>query len=227
MATTEENYLKYLGDISAKMVSEDSVFTAQMEEIVNRKLEFGLTNEQFAEVSSKVHTAATQFITQYANSSALELVKLDIQQPLLDAQIAIAEKDLELKDKELEIKDKDLELKDKDLELKDKELELADKEIAIKEEELQLMYQKIAESEQKILLMQQQTITETKQQGMILAQTGLVTRQTVGYDDNLYVKAGEFQGSLASFAVNAGSDDAQSSINNFLTTISQIKARAS
>ena len=39
-------------------------------------------------------------------------------------------------------------------------------------------------------------------------------------------KAGEYQGGLASFAVNANSDDAQDAIDAFLVTINQMKARA-
>lgn len=227
MATIiETDFLKYLNSISAEMVDTESVFASQLKQIEEQKLKFGLTNEQYAEAITKIHVAASQFITQYANSSAMELVKLELNQPLLEAEIALKEKDLELKEKDLELKDKDLELKDKELDIKEQELLILQKELEIKEEELKLMYAKIDEIDQKILLMKQQVITETKQQTFIIAQTGLVNRQTTGYSDNLYVKAGEFQGSLASFAVNSGSDSAQSAINEFLTTIQQIKARA-
>lgn len=214
----EETFLEYLGDISTKMVDDDSVFQKQLTDIGKQKLKFGLTNEQYAQALTQVHVGATQFITQYSNSSSIELLKLELNQPLLDAQIALAEKDLELKDKELE-------LKDKELELMALQINIAEQELLIKQEELKLMYAKIDEIEQKILLMKEQTITETKQQGMIDAQTGLVVRQTTGYGDNILVKAGEFQGSLASFAVNSNSDDAQGAIDEFLATINQMKGR--
>ena len=61
---------------------------------------------------------------------------------------------------------------------------------------------------------------------LIAAQEDLIQRQITGYGDNLIVKAGEYQGGLASFAVNANSDDAQNAINEFLVTINQMKARA-
>ncbi len=44
------------------------------------------------------------------------------------------------------------------------------------------------------------------------AQTELVLRQKQGYDDNMLLKIVEHQASLASFAVNAGSNTAQSTV---------------
>jgi len=60
---------------------------------------------------------------------------------------------------------------------------------------------------------------------LVDAQKALVDRQLDGYDDNLLVKAGEYQGGLASFAVNANSDDAQNAIDEFLITIGEMKGR--
>ena len=45
---------------------------------------------------------ATKVITQYANASAMELLKIEVNQPLLDAEIALKEKELEIKEKDLE-----------------------------------------------------------------------------------------------------------------------------
>jgi hypothetical protein len=233
--TNEEKFLKYLGDISNKMIDETSSFSKQIKQIEQQKISFGLTNETFAKAITEINMEATKVITNMANSSAMELLKIEVNQPLLDAEIKLKEKDLELKEKDLELKDKDLILKDKELELKTKELELADKEIAIKEqelllktEELKLMYQKIEESKAKIRLMDAQIITEGKQQGMITSQTALVNRQTAGYADNLLIKAAEYEGSLASFAVNSAPTNSttNAAIAAFRTTIGQIKARS-
>lgn len=57
------------------------------------------------------------------------------------------------------------------------------------------------------------------------ANRDLVVRQTQGYDDNMLLKLVEEQGGLASFAVNAGSDTAQSTINEFKTKMSLVQAR--
>ena len=226
MSTMKDDFVSYLEQISKKMISETSSYSTQIKKIEDQLIRFGLTNEQFAVAITEVNKAATQFITQYANSSAIELIRLETQQPLLDAQIELANKDLEIKDKEIAIKEKDLELKDKELELKDKEIEIATKELELKQADVALKEQQILESQAKVQLIQAQTQTEVTQRGLIQAQTALIDRQVQGYDDNLLVKAAEFEGSLASFAVNAGSTSAQSAINNFNSTISQIKARA-
>lgn len=99
-------------------------------------------------------------------------------------------------------------------------------ELIKEEKRSQLIEAQIKEVEAKILLIQAQTDQAEKQALLIDAQKALIDRQEDGYDDNLIVKAGEFQGGLASFAVNANSDDAQSAIDNFNTTILELKARA-
>ena len=233
MAEIKEKFVQYLGDISNKLIDDQSSFTKQLTRIEKQFESFGLTNEQFSQIISKVNGTATQYITQYASGSSLELLKLEQQQPLINAQIALAEKDLELKEKDLLLKDKDLELKNKDLELKSKELQIKEKqlqimaqELAIKTKQLELMAQQIAESKAKEDLTRAQVLSENKQAAMIVAQTALVTRQTYGYGDNLLIKSAEFEGSLASFAVNADSDTKQDAINKFVATVTQIKQRA-
>jgi len=100
--------------------------------------------------------------------------------------------------KEIELKDKDIQLKDKQIELEAKKVELVDKQIA----------------------------TETYQRELLEAQKHLVDRQTQGYDDNLLVKAAEFQGGLASFAVNSAPENPSTgkAIENFTCLISKLEA---
>ena len=276
-------FQEYLKDISLTMISEKSSYAKQNKVIEEQFLRYGLTNEQLAQIIAEINGKAMQFITQYSNASALELVKLNENRPLLEAQIELAHKDIELKEKELIIKDKDLELKDKDLALKDKELVLKESEIQIREKELIMMQAELDIKEQELLIKQEQLKemyakislisnqaateirkalnidadtkskdqsvkvqkqeemlkeeqvktqvqetalkesqtsetsakeclirkqceTEEKQQGLIAIQTGLVSRQVVGYDDNRRVKKSEHLSNLAGFAVNAGAD---------------------
>lgn len=58
------------------------------------------------------------------------------------------------------------------------------------------------------------------------AQKSLIDRQRQGYDDNLLVKVSEFKGGLSSFAVNAGSDSAQNTIDDFKCSTDQLKSRS-
>lgn len=57
------------------------------------------------------------------------------------------------------------------------------------------------------------------------AQRDFTTRQIQGYDDNLLLKIVEEQGGLASFAVNAGSDSAQNTINDLKTKMAAVESR--
>ena len=54
----------------------------------------------------------------------------------------------------------------------------------------------------------------------------LVDRQTEGFNDNLIVKMAEFQANLASFAVNAGSTTAQSTIDLLKDNLTELSSRA-
>jgi len=218
--------LDHITKISKKLIEKDSAFDVQLKKLEEYKLTFGLTNAEFAEMASKIHVTATEFLTKYATSSAMELLKLELNQPLLDAQISLAQKELELKDKDLTLKDKDIALKELELAIKAEELEIKKQELEIAKEKLKLIEQQVLESKAKVELIEAQVITEGKQQSMIVAQTTLVNRQTDGYGDNMLVKAAEFQGGLASFAVNSDSDSAQAAISAFNITIDQMKSRA-
>ena len=57
------------------------------------------------------------------------------------------------------------------------------------------------------------------------ANRDLVIRQTQGYDDNMLLKLVEEQGGLASFAVNAGSDTAQTTINDLKSKMAIVESR--
>ena len=184
-------FQQYLADISLTMINDKSSYTKQNKAIEEQFLRYGLTNEQVAGIIAEINGKAMQFITQYSNASALELVKLNENRPLLEAQIALANKELELKDKDLELKEADLKLKEKELELKDKELDLKDKELEIKIEqlaqmkidgeiklqELEIKKQELEIAKEKLMLTRAQTETEKKKPAKLVADTALVNAQ--------------------------------------------------
>ena len=57
------------------------------------------------------------------------------------------------------------------------------------------------------------------------AQIELIKRQALGYDDNMLLKIVEHQASLASFAVNAGSKTAQSTIDALKQKMAAVEGR--
>ena len=87
----------------------------------------------------------------------------------------------------------------------------------------ELIAAQIKKIEAEVLLVEAQIKQAENQADLIESQKDLIKRQVKGYDDNIISKAAEFQGGLASFAVNAGSDDAQGAINEFLCTIEELK----
>ena len=166
----EVKYNRYLGSIITKITDKDSFTEKQEKELSEMFNDFSFTNEQIGQVKAQTNGAQTQFINQYATAGAIELIKEERQQALIDAQI-----------------------------------------LKINAE---------------IALVEAQTAQAVKPGQLIDAQPALIERQSDGYDDNLIVKAAEFEGGLASFAVNADSLSAQDAIDKFNATILQIKARA-
>ena len=250
----QSKYIKYIDQTSSNMIGSTSIFSNQVSLIEKQFNSFGLTNEQFSEMMSQLMVASAQSLTQYANSSTLNVIELEQKQPLIDADLELKKKDLELKDKELELKDKELTLKSEEILLaKESILKMAaeiaklNAETAMTIQQVALIDKQIITEDSKKTLMDAQAITEGAKQSdltaasalkaaqtttegtqneLITSQKTLVDRQITGYGDNLIIKAGEYQGGLASFAVNAGSDDAGDAITAFQTTISEMKARA-
>lgn len=66
---------------------------------------------------------------------------------------------------------------------------------------------------------------KSAQRDVSIAQAKLTDRQRQGYDDNMLLKLVEESGGLASFAVNSGSDTAQTTINDFKAKIALVQAR--
>jgi len=56
------------------------------------------------------------------------------------------------------------------------------------------------------------------------AKKALVDRERRGFDDNLRIKKAEYNGNVASFAINANSDSAQSALTRFDSSIEAITA---
>ncbi len=97
--------------------------------------------------------------------------------------------------------------------------DLADKDLELKDKEIELM-------EKKIELIDAQIAGEEAQEALTNAQKDLVDRQVQGYDDNLLVKAAEYQGGLASFAVNSAPENptTDTAIANFTCLIEKMEA---
>ena len=184
----------------------------------------------------------------------IDLKKKELE--IKDKDLELKNKELLLKDKELLLKDKELDKIDAEIDLLEaqedtelkKSLDLAAsaalkgkqaltqvKEALdlvastnLKEAQKATEIEKALEVEQAAALKMNQAATELKQALLVEHQGLLVKRQKEGYGDNMLVKAGEFEGGLASFAINSAPDNSTTGgiINNFNGTIGQIKGRA-
>lgn len=87
-------------------------------------------------------------------------------------------------------------------------------------------------TEQQGIVAEKDVAVRTAQAGLVSAQAttaekqgNVYDRQRCGYDDNILVKAAEFKGGLANFAVNASPTTAQPTIDAFNAQITALTAR--
>ena len=191
----------YLTDISLTMTSEQSTYVKQTKAIEEQFLKFGLSNEQLAQIVSEINGKAMQYITQYANSSALELVKLNENRPLLAAQIALAEKELEIKEKDLLLKGKELELKDKEIALMSKELDIKDAELLIKQEQVMIAKEELKLKQQELLLKKEQMKEVAAKINLMEAQTLTEGKKLLSMQADITLKAAQSRNAVAEFDV--------------------------
>ncbi len=229
----EELYLQYSDSIENSMLDDDSVYKKENDRLEESLLNFGLTNQEIAKVVSESTLNNIKVFTTATANTTMDLLRTEKDNELKDKQIETADIELLIKEEELKIKKLDVELKHKELEIAIQALALKKNEVISEKAKADLLNEQVdtEKAKQKDLeasatLKGKQTLSEVQNSTLIRNQAGLVNRQIIGYGDNLIVKAAEYEGGLASFAVNAGSDDAQAAINNFMLTIGQLKARA-
>ena len=103
------------------------------------------------------------------------------------------------------------------------QIDLESQKLVLELKKIQAEIDKIG-AEESLLAKREAKITS--EMLLIGSQKTLVDRQITGYGDNLYSKAGEYEGGLASFAVNSNSDSAADAIAKFVATINEMKLRA-
>ena len=237
MAQTEieKKFLQYSDSITVELTDEKSMLEKGRKTIEQQFDRFALTNEQIAPIVSEVYLTSIKSTNQQIISGALELIKLEKDNELKDAQIALAKIDLKIKGKELEIKTVELEIKYAELEAKKLEVDLTKEKINETKAKTCLITEQCASERakqvdlaQSAALKGKQALSEIQNTKLIAAQSGLVRRQEAGYGDNMLVKAAEFEGGLASFAINSAPENPSTSeiIAKFNSTISSLKGRS-
>ena len=206
--------------ISKNIAKPDDVWAGQMKSMEDSFNKFQLTNEQVGEILSQVHIASGQYITDIAMRAAMEANKLAIEQPEREQRILLLREQVEVAKQEAAIAKEKLGIMRIDLQIKGQELEVAKEELKIKKEGLVKIKAEVG-------LINEKVKTEKEMPNKVKGDIAYVKRQKDAYDDNLIVKTAEFQSSIASYAVNAGSNKtAGDVIKNFNITLAELKRRS-
>jgi len=277
-----DDYLEYLGKISTKLMDKDGVYSNLTNNIQGLFEEYGFTNVEKAQVMAQIDAAAVQYLDQFSTAGAIELIKtdkanelVDKQKDKIDAEIRLIEQQLLLMKCQTTNECKQAAIIDAQLVEAEKKIELMDQEIEESKFKVQMMEcqtknecarsiliplqakelsEKIQYTKQQILkitadidmvncssknecdknalipveLKRMEAQTEDIEQKTKLTQEQqeLVKRQTANYNDTLLVKAAEFQGGVASYALNAAATSMDEAVKEFNKTISLIKGRS-
>jgi len=234
------DFKKYNDLVTVEINKDKSIISDAYKKVEDYFTQFGLTNEEKSKVMSEMAGNAVKITNDQALQTTIQLIKLASDLELQAIQIEIAKQELEIKKKELELKTVEVQIEYKKLEMMQYEIQLKQAEVSKINAEITLINKQLATEDAKAAQMRSATALQDAQRlvevqkvelvkaqkDLAIAQKDLAIRQELGYGDNMLVKAGEFQGGLASFAVNAESDSAQAAIDSFEATISQMKGRA-
>ena len=171
-------YIDYLGQITVKLTDKDSVLVKQQEEIQKLFEDYGFTNQEKSELLAQVSTSAIQYVDQFSTQGAIELIKTDKSNELIEEQ-------------KLKIK---------------AEIKLIEAQVKLTEcqTETECLKKELVPLEKQKLVL---AVEDLKNRVRLTnAQINLVDAQRQNYKDNLIVKASEFLSGTTSYALNAGAD---------------------
>ena len=196
--TTIDEYVTNLKAIETTMTDKDSVLEKQKAFVQELFKKYGFDNATKSQLLAEITGASINYINQYASAGAIELIKMDKQNLLVDVQIEEVKARTEL----IKAQTKQAECETK---VTCRKLELLDQE-------------------EKILI--QKVLSAQKDVEVKTAQIALATRQEQNYNDNLLIKAAEFESGVASYAINAANKDAAKIFQQFSGTVALIKGRS-
>ena len=276
------DYIDYLKQIKTELLDKDGVFELLQKNIEDQFLAYGFTNVEKAEIIAQMNVAAIQFLDQFSTAGAIELIKTDKQNELVDAQKDKIAADIRLIDAEIKLLEcrtknecdknalipieiqtaqKNMErttqsiLTEKskakltdcqatnecargamiplDLTAKSKEIEKTSENIkAITASIDMTTCQSKNECDKNALiplelkLKEKQNLDVSAATALKLKQALMVKRQTENYNDNMLVKAAEFQGGVASYALNAAAPKMDEIVEIFNKTVMEVKGRS-
>ena len=172
------DYLDYLGKITTQLTNPNSVLAIQQDKIQELFENYGFTNQEKSELLATISTGAIQYVDQFSTQGAIELIKTEKANELVDEQKLKIAAEIKLIEAQVKLTECQTETE------------------CLKKELIPLEKQKLVLAAEE--LRQRVALTE--------AQINLVDAQRQNYKDNLIVKAAEFLSGTSSYALNAGAD---------------------
>jgi len=198
VVTTVDEYVKNLRAIEATMTEQGSILEKQKDYLQELFKKYGFDNATKSQLLAEITGASIQYVNQFASAGAIELIKTDKQNNLIDIQV-----------KEVEAK---IRLIDAQTAQTECETKITCRKLAMMDKEEDLLDAKIADVRK---MVEQKT-----------GQIAMLKRQEQNYNDNLLIKVAEFESGVASYAINAANKDAEKIFKAFSATVGDIKARS-
>jgi len=196
--TTIDEYVKNLKAIETTMTEQGSILEKQKAYVQELFKKYGFDNATKSQLLAEITGASIQYVNQFASAGAIELIKTDKQNDLIDIQV-----------KEVEAK---IRLIDAQTAQTECETKITCRKLAMMDKEEDLLDAKIADVRK---MVEQKT-----------GQIAMLKRQEQNYNDNLLIKVAEFESGVASYAINAANKDAEKIFKAFSATVGDIKARS-
>jgi len=198
VVTTIDEYVKNLKAIETTMTEKGSILEKQKDYVQELFKKYGFDNATKSQLLAEITGASIQYVNQFASAGAIELIKTDKQNDLIDIQV-----------KEVEAKIKLIDAQTAQTEC---ETKITCRKLAMMDKEEDLLDAKIADVRK---MVEQKT-----------GQIAMLKRQEQNYNDNLLIKVAEFESGVASYAINAANKDAEKIFKAFSATVGDIKARS-
>ncbi len=222
MITNQDGYIditeaiKYYKDLSAEMMMNNETVRSSGATLMAEQFQaLGLDNQELSRAITELAVQTAVSFNQDAVGLTLGLIKEENQKELYAANVDLAKANKSL-----------IEYQQRLIEAQIRVANQEEQAGMIKNGELEWTRDPITGEITAVTLGTGQESLYSAQILAELEKADLSKRQNLGFDDNLFVKDVQFQSSLASYAVNSGSDTAQDAIDSLHQKMDCMVSRA-
>lgn len=213
--------------------ADSSAFRIVAAEMNKAFLTGGLSNDQIAIALAQFYSSAYATLESQAIGATLKMFDSQIEEDLKTQeallatgkvatetqQTALVTKEALFKVGQTSLVEQQTLVATESISTEIKKIAVMTADIAVKNKDVSFKESQISLVEEQILVATESIATETKKVDVMTADIALKNREVIGFDDNLKVKATEFNGQVASFAVNANALNVQRVVDRFNQSI--------